>query len=73
MDARRALLLTNGVVDVRPVVLLAAKALGPGSLRLEMVKLFHELNGRQGDLLAFAGRPEIPNHQHQPASEPERG
>ena len=73
MDARRALLLTNGFVDVRPMVLLAAKVLGPGSLRLKMVKLFHELDGREGDLLTFAGRPEIPNHEHLPAREPERG
>lgn len=55
------------------MVLLAAKVLGPGSLRLKMVKLFHELDGREGDLLTFAGRPEIPNHEHLPAREPERG
>ena len=73
MDARRALQLTNGVVDVRPVVLLVARALGPGSLRLEMVKLAHELNGRRSDVFPFEGRLEIRNHQHQPASQPERG
>lgn len=73
MDARRALHLTSGVEDVRPVVLLVAKALGPGSLRLEMVKLVHKLDGRRTDVLPFEGRPEILNHQHHPASQPERG
>ena len=73
MDVCRALRLTNGFVDVRPVVLLAAKALGPGSTRLEMVKLVHELNGRRSELITFEGRSEIPSHQCQPASQPERG
>jgi hypothetical protein len=66
MDVRRALRLTNGLVDVRPVVLLAAKALGPGSIRLEMVKLVHELNERRGELTAFEGRSEIHSHERQP-------
>jgi hypothetical protein len=72
MDVRRALRLTNGFVDVRPVVLLAAKALGPGSVRLEMVKLAHELNERRS-VIAFEGGFEIHSHEHQPASQPERG
>jgi hypothetical protein len=71
MDVRRALQLTNGFVDMRPVVLLAAKALGPGSVRLEMVKLVHELNGRS--VIAFEGGSEIHSHEHQSASQPERG
>lgn len=53
MDTRRALRLTNGLVGVRPVVVLAARALGPGRLRLEMIKLVHELNERQSDVPAF--------------------
>jgi hypothetical protein len=53
-------------VDVRPVVLLAAKALGPGSIRLEMVKLVHELNERRSELTAFEGRSEI--HLYPPAA-----
>ena len=43
MDARRALHRTNGRVIVKPFVVFAAKCLGPGRLRLEMVKLAHDL------------------------------
>ncbi len=44
--------LTSEVVSARPVVvkplvLLAAKAIGPGPLRLKMVKLAHELGDRE--------------------------
>lgn len=53
-----------------PVVLLAAKALGPGSIRLEMVKLVHELNERRSELTALEGRSEIHSNEHQPASQP---
>ena len=35
-------------VIVKPLVLLAARVVGPGALRLKMVKLAHELDDRQG-------------------------
>lgn len=34
-------------VVVKPLVLLAARIIGPGPLRLKMVKLAHELDDRQ--------------------------
>jgi hypothetical protein len=47
----RVLRLTSEVISARPVVvkplvLLAAKIMGPGPLRLKMVKLAHELDDR---------------------------
>jgi hypothetical protein len=39
-----ALKLMNKVINVRPVVSLAAKLVGSGPNRLKMVKLSHELN-----------------------------
>lgn len=41
---RSALKLMNRVINVRPVVSLAAKLVGTGPNRLKMVKLSHELN-----------------------------
>jgi len=54
----RVLRLTSAVVSarpvvVRPLVLLAAKVMGPGPLRLKMVKLAHELD--DGELSRVAG------------------
>jgi len=48
----RVLRLIGEVVSVRPVVvkplvLLAAKVIGPGPLRLKMVRLAHELDDRE--------------------------
>jgi hypothetical protein len=48
----RVLRLTSEVVSARPVVvkplvLLAAKVMGPGPLRLKMVKLAHKLDDRE--------------------------
>ena len=40
----RALRLTNGVLSMRPLVVLAAKVVGTGPLRLKLVKLAHELD-----------------------------
>jgi hypothetical protein len=53
----RVLRLTSGVVNARPVVfkpfvLLAARVIGPGPLRLKMVKLGHQLDDRQVSRLA---------------------
>ncbi len=51
----------------RPVIVLAAKFLGPGPTRLRLVKLAHELdggvvapskNGHAGDVLGHADLPE---------------
>jgi hypothetical protein len=39
-------------VVVKPFILLAARVMGPGPLRLKMVKLAHELDDRQVDRLA---------------------
>ena len=36
--------ITNRVIDVRPIIRLAAKLVGSGPNRLKMVKLSHELN-----------------------------
>jgi hypothetical protein len=45
MDARRAIRITNEVVNVKPFVGLAVRVMGPGRRRLEMVKLLHQLDG----------------------------
>jgi len=44
MHARRTLYRTNGSIFVKPLVVLAAKVLGPGPLRLKLVKLAHDLS-----------------------------
>jgi len=54
----RVLRLTSEVVSarsvvVKPLVLLAAKVMGPGPLRLKMVKLAHELD--DGEVSRVAG------------------
>jgi hypothetical protein len=49
MVARRALHRVNGPASlyfVRPFVVMAARALGPGPTRLKLVKLAHNLGGR---------------------------
>jgi hypothetical protein len=56
MVARRALHRTGTRVIVRPFVVLAAKCLGPGPLRLQMVKLAHELGEGQNFFEVFYGR-----------------
>ena len=56
MDARRALHRTGRRVIVRPFVVLAAKCLGPGRLRLQMVKLAHEMGEGQNFFEVFYGR-----------------
>ena len=43
MVSQRTLRRTSSRVIVRPFVMLAAKCLGPGPRRLQMVKLAHEL------------------------------
>jgi hypothetical protein len=56
MDARSALHRTGRRVIVRPFVVLAAKCLGPGRLRLQMVKLAHEMGEGQNFFEVFYGR-----------------
>ncbi len=43
MDPRRPLYIAPARVPLRPLVRLAVKVLGPGPLRLRMVKFAHEL------------------------------
>jgi hypothetical protein len=44
---------------VKPLVVLAAKCLGPGRLRLEMVKLAHDLEDRDDSFRSLYGtRPQ---------------
>ncbi len=48
---------TNAIF--KPFVLMAAKFLGPGRLRLEMVKLAHDLNDEGGNTNALLFRHRI--------------
>jgi hypothetical protein len=56
MDARRALLITNDKLNMRPFVVLAIKVMGPGRRRLEMVKLAHDMNDSRVDEIPFQAR-----------------
>jgi hypothetical protein len=51
---------------VKPFVVLAARCLGPGRLRLQMVKLAHELGDGQNHFEVFYGRHRL---QPRPAIE----
>ena len=57
---------TGRRVIVRPFVVLAAKCLGPGPLRLQMVKLAHEMGEGQNFFEVFYGRQRL---QPRPALE----
>jgi hypothetical protein len=57
MVSRRELHRTGRRVFVKPLVVLAAKCLGPGRLRLEMVKLAHDLEDPGQNFQALSGRP----------------
>jgi hypothetical protein len=65
MVSRNELHRTGRRVIVRPFVMLAAKCLGPGRLRLQMVKLAHELGEGQNFFEVFYGRQRL---QPRPAS-----
>jgi hypothetical protein len=56
MVSRSDLERTSRRVIVRPFVVLAAKCLGPGRLRLQMVKLAHEMGEGQNFFEVFYGR-----------------
>jgi hypothetical protein len=65
IDARRALLKTNGMVSMRPFVVFAIKVMGPGRRRLEMVKLAHDMNGAYADAGPLQGRLQVVDRQTQ--------
>jgi hypothetical protein len=58
MVARRGLPLSTNAI-FKPFVIMAAKFLGPGRLRLEMVKLAHDLNDADGNANALHFRHRI--------------
>jgi hypothetical protein len=73
MDAREVIRITNGVVNVKPFVVLVARTMPPGRRRLEMVKLALELDYRRArvpgmDVLQAAGWSLGRRPQSQPAS-----
>ncbi|HVC77193.1 MAG TPA: hypothetical protein VND96_11845 [Candidatus Micrarchaeaceae archaeon] len=43
MNARNALLMTNDMVSMRPLVVFAIKVMGPGPRRVRMVRLAHAM------------------------------
>jgi hypothetical protein len=59
MDARRALLITNDMVSIRPFVVLAIKVMGPGRRRVEMVKLAHDMHDARSDVWQFQARLQL--------------
>jgi hypothetical protein len=56
MVAPKELHRTGRRMLVRPFVVLAARCLGPGRLRLQMVKLAHEMGERPNFFEVFYGR-----------------
>jgi hypothetical protein len=56
MVGTRALHRTGRRMIVRPFVMLAARCLGPGRLRIQMVKLAHEMGDGQNFFEVFYGR-----------------
>ena len=56
MVAPKALHRTGSRMIIRPFVVLVAKCLGPGRMRIQMVKLAHEMGGRQNFFEVFYGR-----------------
>jgi hypothetical protein len=75
MVSPRTLPRTSGRVLVRPLVVLAARFLGPGALRLQMVKLAHELQGGDNYFEVFYSqrrRPEATPTFEAPAAQTRR-
>jgi hypothetical protein len=56
MINRNGLHRTGRRVLAKPFVVLAARCLGPGRLRLEMVKLAHDLDDRDYSFESLSGR-----------------
>ena len=67
MVSRAALNRTGRRMIFKPFVVLAARCLGPGRLRLQMVKLAHEMGEGQNYFEVFYGRQRL---QPRPAVEP---
>jgi len=70
MVGRRALQRMNGSASlllVKPFVVMAARALGPGPTRLKLVKLAHNLSSH--DLIAEPDEPAF-GEEHAPAVQP---
>jgi hypothetical protein len=57
MVSRRELHRTGRNVFVKPLFVLAARCLGPGPMRLKMVRLAHDLGDREESVNRFSGRP----------------
>ena len=64
MTARRALLITNDMVSMRPFVVMAIKVLGPGRRRLELVKLAHDMSAARGDIQQLPVRLQVAAGAH---------
>jgi hypothetical protein len=63
MVSRRGLQRVGRMVLVKPFVVFAARCLGPGRLRLEMVKLAHDL-ADGGESTSLSGQPQaLPSYQ----------
>jgi len=59
MVSREALHRTGRRLIVKPLVVLAAKCLGPGRLRLQLVKLAHDMGGGDNFFEVFYGSGRI--------------
>jgi hypothetical protein len=59
MVSSSALHRTGKRVIVKPFVVLAARCLGPGRIRLQMVKLAHEMGDGQNFFEVFYGRQRL--------------
>lgn len=56
MTARKALLMTNHMVSMRPFVVLAIRVMGPGPRRVGMVRLAHAMtDGRSASRPSYRG------------------
>lgn len=69
MVSRRALHRTSRRVIVKPFVVLAARCLGPGRLRLQMVKFAHELGDGDNYFELFYGRRRLEPTFEAPATQ----
>jgi hypothetical protein len=73
MVSRQALHQTGRRMIMKPFVVLAAKCLGPGRLRLQMVKLAHDLSGGDNYFEVFYGSGRLeprPTFEGPPVQQP---
>jgi hypothetical protein len=70
MRTRKTPYRTNGSVIVKPLVVLAARVLGPGPLRLKLVKLAHELSDGGVVIEATLGGDVAPHSLDRAAAQP---